>query len=999
MKLVKQVQLTLSGRIEKIYEIDLCEVGDGEYVVNFRYGRRGRALQDGSMTPLPVDRAQAERVFSQTVRARKAKGYVDPSAPAAPAPGAKPKRARTSGRSRQELAARRQRDIVFRLRAGDAKYPEWPLNRAIWRAGELGLGDAEPELLRYLTASHSNNLRRYSAIWALGRAGSRAAVDPIVKVYEDAGAPAFLRRMAAEALRRLLSKPELAGLIEREQKSLPEPLAELAATGPSADLQDALQQLVANDRHSALATVLGAYFIDNEHTRPAVLRFCSEASVGGDFRILRALYKAAEYRRDAQVFGLIAYRIESTPAEHSERGDGRPTRARPFSTQTRDYYRWRTWRTLRRLGQAEDADWSRMAVGVLQQYTDADAQEIERHWALCQLLYLNSRRYRPDKRQRGFVLVDRRAGGGEREEAFPELWDRAPQALLHLLDGSACERVHEFAVRALRHNTSFLSQLDVPAVVMLLGRPYQVTAALGFELAKQHYDPFAPDRDLLLALVGSVHAPARAEGRSYIDAQRSLVTGDSAFLCALAMSPHADTRAFALNLLKGSALDDDVGRALVGRLVAELLALGSELDDRVPDVSDILLRALTPYITSLGSDVLRDLVGHPMARLQELGGDLLLANPALRERVPSDLLFALLSGENQAVRVVGMRLLSALGDGDLAERPELLFSLATSQHEDLRNSVKPIIGRVAPAYPGLAQALGGLLLERLRFKAEPQLHAFVAQLLESELADFLGSLPKEEVLRLLNSRFAHAQELGGKLLGRNVAPDALGIAEIVRLSNHEIRSVREASWRLCDKNAQRLVLAADKAMRLLDSKWEDSREFAFGFFRRHFDETTLTPTLLVSICDSTRPEVQQFGRELVTKYFDPKYGPEYLQKFSEHPSEALQLFATNYLERFAAGQPERLGALIPYFAAVLSRVNRGRLAKIRVLAFLEREALASREAAVIIAPLLARQSATISIENKAALLQCMVRINEQYPDIALPIELVPPAQREAPCAV
>jgi len=141
--------------------------------------------------------------------------------------------------------------------------------------------------------------------------------------------------------------------------------------------------------------------------------------------------------------------------------------------------------------------------------------------------------------------------------------------------------------------------------------------------------------------------------------------------------------------------------------------------------------------------------------------------------------------------------------------------------------------------------------------------------------------------------------------------------------------------------------------------------------------------------------VQQFGRELITRYFDPKYGPEYLLKLSEHPSEALQLFATNYLDSFAAGKPEQLGSLLPYFTAILSRVNKGRLAKIRVLAFLEKEALASTEAAAIVAPLLTRQVLTLSIENKAALIETMVRLHEKYPDIPLPVAVPAPQPREA----
>jgi len=48
VKLIKQVSLYFQeGRADKVYEVDLCEVGPGQYVVNFRYGRRGTALKDG----------------------------------------------------------------------------------------------------------------------------------------------------------------------------------------------------------------------------------------------------------------------------------------------------------------------------------------------------------------------------------------------------------------------------------------------------------------------------------------------------------------------------------------------------------------------------------------------------------------------------------------------------------------------------------------------------------------------------------------------------------------------------------------------------------------------------------------------------------------------------------------------------------------------------------------------------------------------------------------
>ena len=64
MKLVRKISLAYQeGRSDKVYEVDLCEVGPDQYVVNFRYGRRGMPLRDGTKTVLPVSRGQADRIY------------------------------------------------------------------------------------------------------------------------------------------------------------------------------------------------------------------------------------------------------------------------------------------------------------------------------------------------------------------------------------------------------------------------------------------------------------------------------------------------------------------------------------------------------------------------------------------------------------------------------------------------------------------------------------------------------------------------------------------------------------------------------------------------------------------------------------------------------------------------------------------------------------------------------------------------------------------------
>ncbi|MCA9673094.1 MAG: WGR domain-containing protein, partial [Myxococcales bacterium] len=91
MKLIKQTSLAFRvGTSDKVYEVDLCEVGTDQYVVNFRYGRRGAALRDGSKTVMPVSRAEADKIFDKLVSSKVSKGYQDAAslgaAPAAAAP-------------------------------------------------------------------------------------------------------------------------------------------------------------------------------------------------------------------------------------------------------------------------------------------------------------------------------------------------------------------------------------------------------------------------------------------------------------------------------------------------------------------------------------------------------------------------------------------------------------------------------------------------------------------------------------------------------------------------------------------------------------------------------------------------------------------------------------------------------------------------------------------------------------------------------------------------
>jgi hypothetical protein len=103
----------------------------------------------------------------------------------------------------------------------------------------------------------------------------------------------------------------------------------------------------------------------------------------------------------------------------------------------------------------------------------------------------------------------------------------------------------------------------------------------------------------------------------------------------------------------------------------------------------------------------------------------------------------------------------------------------------------------------------------------------------------------------------------------------------------------------------------------------------------------------------------------------------------------MQLFVSNFLDRHVADDVDQLEQLSPYFVSVLSRVNRGRIAKTRALQLLEREGLKSEAAAMIAAEILSRLSATAAINDRAAAVEILLRLLATWPAIESPLRVKP----------
>ncbi len=1050
MKLIKKTTLHYQqGSADKVYEVDLCEITPGSYVVNFRYGKRGGNLKEGTKTTKAVTLVKAQQVFDKLVAEKTKKGYQDIGATPTP---------KKQVKSTTDKQARKQA-ILHRLENNAPS--TWKLERAIWRAGELKISEATPLLIKLIGTGEP--LRDYCIAWALGWCGGESAISCLRKLYEDAATPEFVKRIAWEALFKLSDGEGKTALQAKIVELLPPNLQSLLQQDSSPAIATEIETYLQNCQAEDFVILEHMYQIDDQYIRPVLLHILRTVPFKPNyFQILRHIFKMAEYRHDAEVFGILAYRLEQEQHTFSSKAyevdlpngerltsygyyyDPETRRYRntnkneikeelkssqsrlAYSSQTRAYLRRRLWRTLKQIGEEQDTDYVNMAGEVLLQYSDADAQPIkhshfttyDRSWnssiravdwdsyagyiTFNHILYENSGRYELTHNSRAWRCKQGyKPGKAEpelREEAFPELWEKHPSVLLKLLLASECKPVHHFAVKVMRTCQQFCDSIDIETIIQLVNKPYEITAQFAFELAQQQYNPQQPNIELILALANCPSEPARNQAYQWIEEQREHFLKDSYFIANLITSPHKDTRQFTKKLLNSAIIKDTVAKVLIGRIIAQLLTIETD-GELVKEIGETLLTSFAPQLRTLGFNVINDLLAHPSLEIQEIGAKILLNHQTPTEELPPEIIESLLASPYESLRVIGMRLFGQLPDEKLIrEESILIVAMAVNANPDIRQAIQPIIHRLATNYPSFSQEIATELIEVLLIPEKHQgVHNYLAHLLREDLPGGMITIDKQTTLNLLKAKSGAAQEIGGVILGTNYQNwlSEFTTPEIVKLANHEILSVREAAKQMFVQilprlrtNTQDMVAAA----RILEAKWQDSREFAFKIFTTEFTDNEFTPEVLITICDSVRQEARTLGRDLLTRNFRETDGEEYLLKFSEHPSTDMQLFVTNYLEKYATDSPEKLQKLEPLFISILSRVNRGSTAKKRIFTFLETEAQKSEIAAKTIAKIMTRQSATIAIADKSATLQIMLKIHKKYPHIPLPITIKPISQ-------
>lgn len=578
---------------------------------------------------------------------------------------------------------------------------------------------------------------------------------------------------------------------------------------------------------------------------------------------------------------------------------------------------------------------------------------------------------------------------------FLHLWNQLPQAFVQLLMDAQMEEIHQFADLSLKRHPDFnaiKNRLDKQAIIKLLLTGFPIPAAFGLQLAIEKYEQQTPDADLVLAMIGSVSEDARMKGKQWAETNAGTYCRDSNFVSGLLFIHHTATRAWAKNLLAARLPEITVKEAVCGKAISQLLCFSeknAENEALIKDVTNNLSALFPQELKRIGLTVVADLLKHPHEDVLLFGLRLLTLqeNEIDPNELQPEFIFALLQHTYTPVRQAGLRYLVRMSDDYLLKQQDAILSSSLSEHEDVRTGVAPVIGRIASADKNFGIRAAEMLMPvLLRKESSEGIHRTVSALLCNELSGYLQNANKEMALHLLYSNYSAAQNVGVMILEKYTDPSQLTINQVMALGAHENLNVRQWCWKFYETQTARVKYEKEDAVRLLESKWQDTRNFAMQYFRTNFAEADWNMDALLALADSVKPDVEAFGRELITKYFAEANGTEYLLKLSQHPSEKMQLFATNYLERFAADDPGKIESLEFYFRSVLTRVNKSRVAKNRIYRFLLQEGKKSEAAAKVVSAILSDVSATAAIGDKAACIDILMQLSALY-QLAVPLKL------------
>lgn len=438
----------------------------------------------------------------------------------------------------------------------------------------------------------------------------------------------------------------------------------------------------------------------------------------------------------------------------------------------------------------------------------------------------------------------------------------------------------------------------------------------------------------------------------------------------LVVRPYENTALLALEHLRDSLQQTNVVFALLNAHFAAIRHHG--------------LANLTPAHFAKNPDLLLDLLLSPHDDVQLFAKNYVYTMPNNHTLLP-----LLLARPEPALQALGIALIGKLSDAEKREYRVLLFNALTDENAELRRGAKMAVLSVKDA--DFQKDIFAHILPVL-FKAEP-VDGYSDDMLAivQAVAPIHAEIDQNLLWRLLTAKSKLAERAGAIILSAHPA-DAFSVKQLAMLTKIPTLQVRTWAMAALQADSARVTEQFAEAVRILDNRWDDTRTQAIALFAA-FAADFWTSERVVAVCDQIYHDVQQFGRELVLRGFEHGEGEHYLLQLSQHPANNVQLFVSNFLQQYASGKPNTILQLQGYFNTVLSQVNRGRLVKDRVIAFLFTESGKDEQVARMVASLFTDQSLSRVIADKARYIKTLFDLQNRYGIQQTPVHVIAPAVR------
>lgn len=998
MKLIKQKTLYFSeGTSDKIYEVDLCE-NQELFVVNFRYGKRGTQLREGTKTVFPVAYEEANQIFKKLVESKEKKGYSENET-------AQTKKTSTT-------SVRETTILKYLQQALDTTYTrDWKVSRIILRATHLNYIAAVDLIAKFLDSTDA--FEQYNAIIALASFKNTEYNSQVLEVFKHQKFNTIGGRAACAFLLNYGSAAEVAVM------------KDAASIYISEDSINGLPMQFVSGNTTNASLLYFAYIIsyNNEGLRQILYELIDKIGLQANvFKSIRYIYRASEITNDMSFFALISKRIAvSKPGYLTdyvysndqwisvdiEKKKENPSIA--FSAKTKNYFNKATYKKVYELSKQDTDGYIKFATETLCALNDKDdntKEEIQyfynynpdtRHYdtdkrvypkyhnflALMYILYGNSSRLQQSKNK--WYYSEELETNAAREDILPNIWDSNPDAVLTILAHAKSDVSVDFSLRILKDNPHFLDVIPEALLIKLVSHYHPKVLDLIIDVLKNKYRDNQPEVSVLIALLKCNSEKGVALSLGWLNTYEYNYFSDSNFIVSLLLTDTVDVIAY----LKAIFYDRVAYRDTIA--IENLAPLFAEFNT----FSKAFLIAVNELIGNTKFGTL--LSETPSSKISELSNSKRITNKlfaihlAKHNKVPAYELFKdsfhdYIKSDEDILRKAGIELIAHFPDAFLIENKYDIVGFCFSEYKEVREAIKPTIARLVKLDQSFKDSLlHQLLLVLTEAETYDGLHQNCYELLTYYFENNLTSISDEQIMSLIFSKYEYAQQLGTPIFKNRIQLSSLSMPKLVQLAHSDVFSIRETLHTFFKDNPSRINYELEDALPIFNTNWQDVIDWSCVYFDTHIESKNWTTEMLLYVCDHVKKDVQAFGMKMITKHFSDDKGLPLLLKLHEHPAKELQFFVTNYLEGYAKDNPDVILRLEPYFKTSVFTINSNRVTKKRVYTFLKQESLKNEAVATMTVRLINSILDTKTITDRSNAIDILLAIALKYPAIEVPL--------------